>query len=106
MLSTEIGYARSVNLREHDLLPHRDAQLANTFGAAHIDHMCALMASVGGVDEGFIVRADTPSGLTGPGSIRNGPWRLRNNPRRQCNLRSWRLRSALLPQSPRSPGGS
>lgn len=50
-LSTEVGHASSVNLREDDLLPHLDAWLAATFGADHINETCAVMASGDGADE-------------------------------------------------------
>lgn len=56
-LSSEIGHARSVNLREDDLLPHLDAWLANTFGADHIAETCAVMASVGGANEAIDIAA-------------------------------------------------
>ena len=50
-MSTEIGHAKSVNLREVDLLPHLDAWLADTFGADHIDATCNAMSSIGGTND-------------------------------------------------------
>lgn len=48
-LSTALGHAKSVNLREDDLLPHLNSWLASAFGSDRIDSTCSAMANVGGV---------------------------------------------------------